>query len=350
MYISPDAPWFTFIVHPRAMADLRRLRAIRFLYRYSSSEDEVGQKACTLPPLVAGDIVFGTSAVKGELISVMRLPDAMMNASSGRDVLQGVEVALQRGTRVIGLGALTAPATGGGLTLVRYLPRGVTLTNGNSYTAAVVRRNVLEAAAALGINEQARVAVIGCTGSVGVTVSHLLAQSGFALTLLGRSMERLQQQLSSLVERATCGSELAMARKADIVVVLTSDPSARLMPDHVSAGSIIIDCAQPANIDPKGYDAFWRHGITVVEGGIVRIPGLVCTYDFGLSGPEDAFGCLAETYLFAKAGIHHHSVGYPSAEFACQMEQIAQKLGIYPRPLGLNAAISSSQTAGAPRA
>jgi len=72
--------------------------------------------------------------------------------------------------------AFTAPATAGGRRLLRYLPRGVTLTNANAYTAAVVRRNVEEAAAAGGLGPRARVALVGCTGSVGVpgdkSISH----------------------------------------------------------------------------------------------------------------------------------------------------------------------------------
>lgn len=336
-YLSNRAPWFVFLVHPRGMDDLYRDGTVRFVRRYSDSEAEVRAKACSLPPVVVGDAVFGSSTVRGELISVMRMPETMTDAGAARAVLEGAKVALQRGARVIGLGALTAPATGGGVTLLRHLPAGVTLTNGNAYTAAIVRHNVAEAHAALGLDRRALVAVVGCTGSVGVPTSQLLAAAGFDLLLIGRSVERARHLLGELAGCATFSGDMDDVRGADIVVLLTNDGAARITPERVRAGTVVIDCAQPANVEPATHHQFRRRGITIVEGGIVRIPGFASTYDLGLADPAEAFACLAETYLLARAGIRDHSVGCPSVEAVQRMERLAQRYGVRPRPLDLEA-------------
>jgi hypothetical protein len=65
-----------------------------------------------------------------------------------RAIREGLEMVLRRGATVIGPGAMTAPATAGGLKLLRILLPRVTLTNADAYTAAVVARNARDAWAA----------------------------------------------------------------------------------------------------------------------------------------------------------------------------------------------------------
>jgi predicted amino acid dehydrogenase len=331
---SCQTPWFTFLVHPRDVEDACRSGPGAFLRHYSADEEQFRRKLHGIPPLVLADIRFGFDAVRGELISVSRLPQELSGADGAQAVLAAVEVALRRGSEVIGLGALTSPATGGGLMLLAHLPRGVTLTNGNAYTAAVVRQNVIEASEVLGLGREARVAVVGCTGSVGAPASHLLAEAGFQLVLVGRSVRRAATLLSELAGPAAVFAEgLAALWDTDIVVLLTSDPSARLAPELLRPGSVVIDCAQPANVPTSRYEEFRRQRVTVVEGGVVRIPDYTCGHSFGLGGDEETFACLAETYLFAREGIREHSVGRPSADLARKMERIARRRGVQPRPL-----------------
>jgi predicted amino acid dehydrogenase len=249
-------------------------------------------------------------------------------------VVEGLEVALGRGSPVIGLGALIAPATASGARLLRHLPRGVTLTNTNAYTALVVRANVREAAEALGSGRRAEVAVIGCTGSVGVPASQLLAADGFPLVLVGRTVERVRRHLEDLeVGGARVAAGLDSALGSEVVVLLTSDPSARLTPDHVSPGALVIDFAQPTNVAPAAAREFERRGVTVVEGGIVRVPEYWCTVDLGLADPADTTACVAEAYLFACEGIQAHSVGRPTPELALRLERAALRHGVRPQPL-----------------
>ncbi|HET7437167.1 MAG TPA: hypothetical protein VFN10_20840 [Thermoanaerobaculia bacterium] len=329
-YLTAEAPWFTFLAHFRDLGDPERYGVAPFLRRYSRDEDDVRRKLASLDPLVAARITFRNSSATGELICICRFPEQIMSGEGRRWVAEGVALAASRGTRVIGLGGLTAPATGGGLTLRDVVPRGVTLTNGNALTAAIVRDNVEEAATLVDAGRRAQVAIVGCTGSVGEAASHLVASAGFPLTLIGRSRSRVEKTFAGLGARAS--GDLRDARNADIVVLLTSDATARFTPEHARAGAIVIDCAQPSNIPAYEYELFAAHGISVVEGGLVRIPGYVCTGETtGVRGA--AFACLAETYLFSCSGIREHSIGRPSVQQALKMARLAASRGITAFPI-----------------
>lgn len=333
-YLTREAPSFAFLTHLRDEADLDRIGASSFLRRYSAGEADFRRKMCSLPPIVAGEVVFGFGPLRGEVVVVMLLPEQLMGPLGMRSILSGLEVARRRGAAVVGLGALIAPATAGGVKLLRHLPTGVTLTNTNAYTAAVVRRNVLQAAEELGLGREARVAVVGCTGSVGVATSRLLAEDGFRLVLVGRTVGRVRRHLGDLEGRAARpAAGLDSVTGSDVVVLLTSDPSAGLAPRHVQPGAVVIDIAQPANVGRGAALEFARQGVMVAEGGIVRIPDYWCTVDLGMVDPADTTACVAEAYLFAREGLREHSVGRPIPDLALRLERAALRHGIHPQPL-----------------
>ena len=335
------APWFAFLLHMRDREDMFRIGASGFLRNYSEDDDDFERKIKTLPPTVVGEALFGLSTMRGELIAVLRSPDQMIGGEAVAAVRDAFQLAVGRGAKVIGLGALTSPVTNGGLMLIPDVPRGVTLTNGNAYTAIVVRDNVDEAAAFLGIGSRARVAVIGCTGSVGCATTQLLAKRGYPLLLIGRQRGHVAQ-ICADVPGAEISEDLADAARADIVILLASN--ARLAPRHVRPESVVIDCCHPASIPRSLYPAFFAQQSPIVEGGFVQIPAYRSTYDAGTPTPFHTFACLAETYLFAREGIREHSVGRPSVELAEQMERAAHRHGIAIRSLELGWTLEPTAT------
>jgi len=332
-YLRSQHPRFAFLIHPRDLQDLYKWRGSKLLRDYSTTEEDFLSKATSLGPVVVGEILFGLDAGHGELLGVARLPDQILGSRGGEAIAAGVRLAAERGAPVVGLGALTAPRTGAGLTLLPTLPRGLTLTTGNAYTAAVARANVVEAVTALSVSRVARVAILGATGSVGVPASHLLVQAGLDVTLIGRTLSRLRASLGDLGRDARFSDTLADLRGVDIVLALTSSSSARLSADLLSPGSMVIDVAQPANVPESDYGAFRARQVRVVAGGLVRIPRYGSTYDFSLADPTTTFACLAETYLMAREGIREHSVGPIATETALRMERIAQRHGVRPATL-----------------
>jgi predicted amino acid dehydrogenase len=327
-HLSRRTPHFAFIVHPRDEADIFRATCLSLLRTISTSDADFVARVCALPPTIVGEVLFGFGPFRGEIISIPCL-SAEVTTDRGRgEILRAARLAIDRGAHVIGLGGLTAPATASGSWLVEQLPAGAKVTNGNAYTAAVLRGNVLEAAAYLALDRPPRVAIIGAAGSVGIAVSQLLADSGVDLILIGRTRSQMSQLPGKLAGRVRFSSDLADVAVADIVLALTSAASARLTPGRLRRGAVVIDAAEPSNISEA--DAkLWSEYVSVVRGGRVRIPSYHSTYDFGLEDSADTFACLAETYLFAREGIWEHSVGAPRPEFAQRLERAASRHGVH---------------------
>lgn len=332
-YLGNQAPWFVFLGHPRGLGDLHSIGGSSLIREHSEDEAEFVEKMCSLPPTVVGGITFGFAPIRGEMICVMRMPEQVMR--SRQSIVDAAQLAADRGAKVIGLGALTSPATRGGTTLLDELPNGVTLTNGNAYTAAIARHNVVEAAAALGLGTQATVAVVGCTGSVGAAATQLLVEDGFDLLLVGRTERRVYREFGELAERLRVVAGQSEIKAADVVLLLTGDPTAHLTPDAVQPGSVVVDLAHPRNIEPVEVPVFLERDVQVAQGGQVVIPNYHCTMELKLAEGRNTIACLAETYLFAKEGITEHSVGKSCADFARELEEIAAHHDVCPAPLDL---------------
>ncbi|MCH6544810.1 MAG: hypothetical protein IH796_02295 [Deltaproteobacteria bacterium] len=330
-YLTHDPVWFSFLVHPRDMADLYRCRESAFLLDRSQSEEDFLQQLAHHPPTVIGEVTFSGSAVRGEIIAVGFLPKDMFSTLASRKIIEALELARQRGAKTVGLGGLTSSATIGGKSLLPYAD-GISLTNGNAYTASTVANQVNEAAQILGLRRPIKVGILGCTGSVGIPATRLLAEAEFELILVGRNEIRVQNLFGDLHGSILAGDPSTL-RKADIVVLLTSGGEAGLRESDISDSTIVLDFAQPANLSGEFHKAVQGRNITVMEGGLVTIPGYRNTVDWGLKYPESTFACLAETVLFSREGLRNHSVGRPSLEFVRRIERVAKRHGVSPLPI-----------------
>lgn len=106
-------------------------------------------------------------------------------------------------------------------------------------------------------------------------------------------------------------------KEAAIVVCVTNAVGGILQADDFGANTVILDDAQPENVDISVLDA--RPDLRVVKC-LTRIPGLHCPFEMGLFAaehldPEVNFTCLAEIILSA-AERHPAScvVGDPTDE------------------------------------
>jgi predicted amino acid dehydrogenase len=227
-------------------------------------------------------------------------------------------------------------ATEGGKLVAERVPESVTVTNGNAYTAAVVRSNVVEVVEVLDLGRPATVGVVGCTGSVGVAATWLMAAAGLDLILVGRTLQRVQERLPGLAGEHRCADSVDALADADVVVLLTSSADAQLRPEHVRPGAVVLDATEPVNIQPEAVAEFQARGVTVLKSGRAHIPSYRSSTDLGpVTPPPYAYACFAETYLFAREGIREHSVGLPTPAQAEEIERIAERHGVQPRPLEL---------------
>ena len=324
-------PSFAFILHPRDRADAFRARRFSLLREVSADDDDYIARVMALEPTVVGEVTVGFSPFRGELMCIACFPEDVLTERGRGEIERAVDACVERGNLVLGLGALTAPATAGGSRLVERVPSGVTITNGNAYTAAVLAENVLEAGERTELSRP-RVAVVGCTGSVGGAVSRLLAAHGYDLVLVGRTAAKARRALGDLAPAARFSGEPADAGSADVVLLLTSSPSARLPERSLREAVVVIDAAEPPNVREEEVRA-WRGRIAYARGGRALIPGHRCTYDFGLARPDETFACLAETYLFLREGIRDHSVGSPGTADAERLARVARRHGVSAAPL-----------------
>jgi predicted amino acid dehydrogenase len=182
---------------------------------------------------------------------------------------------------------------------------------------------------------KAVVAVVGCTGSVGFAASQLLSEDGYRLRLVGRSFASVEKRFPRLPKGAQIVDLETAVSQANIVVLLTNDPTSSLRPCTARAGTFFIDCAQPANLSNVVRQGLRSEGVAVVDGGLVRIPNYECTYDFNLQEAGLTFSCLAETYLFARHGLNRHSVGNPPIDLCQRLEKLAEQSQIKIRALRL---------------
>ncbi|HEV7622588.1 MAG TPA: NAD(P)-binding domain-containing protein [Amnibacterium sp.] len=326
---GPSSPRsrFAFLVHPRTdlRADLATVHPL--LGALPTAVYERALRSLPLRPWVQATISAQDRPGEplGEVIVLPLSPRQLLGADRAfvkRRIDEGVDFAVSRGARLIGLGALTAPATAGGARLRTRTDVGV--TNGNAFTAAATARATAAVAAALG--RPAVIALVGATGSVGAAVARLLARTGVAaeLLLVARSANPLAALAKDLGPVATASVDLADCRRADVVVLMTSAIDAVLQPEHLKPGAVVIDDTQPRNTTP---DLLLRRpDVTVVDGGLVLTPGLIRR---GRSIGIDAgssFACLAETALLALDGHRTHgTIGRPTLAQVEHMDALADR-------------------------
>ena len=162
-----------------------------------------------------------------------------------------------------------------------------------------------------------RVAVVGATGSVGTTLVRLLAQSGAvdSLLLVARGVPKLEALAAEVGRRVptTTSTDIHDVRGCDAVVLLTASADALLGAEHLAPGARVLDATQPRNTSPDLAAA--RPDVTVVDGGVVQVPGMhLRGGDIGLPRGQ-AYACFAETFLLGLAGhVGHFSTGVPTLD------------------------------------
>jgi predicted amino acid dehydrogenase len=323
----PHRSRFAFLVHPRTdvAADMAMINPLLGLV--PSSVYESAMARLPLRPWVQGTIRVADAPkeVLGELIAVPLSPRQLLGPDRKlvqRRIDAAVDFAIARGAEIVGLGALTAPATSGGAQLRKRTDVGV--TNGNAFTAAATARSIGHIAR--GLPHPPVVAFVGATGSVGTAAVRAIAKAGFAaeLVLVGRTPARLAALASDLGASAHWSTDLADCRRADIVVLMTSAADAVLGSEHLKLGAIVVDDTQPRNTSPDL--VIERPDVVVIDGGLVSTPGLLRRGPgIGLH-PDLSFACLAETALLALDGHRGHgTIGRPSTDQVEGMDRLADK-------------------------
>jgi len=313
-----------------------------------------------LDPFVAGAarvVARDGRTAFGEFIVIPRTADQLMEMphQEALDLVQkGIDIARERGAQIVGLGAYTSVVTRAGLHLRNP---GVAITTGNSYTVVSAVDAIYKAVTELGTRlEEATIAVVGASGSIGRATAILLSERVHRLMLIGNparpdaSRRRMlkvaadvcrflaetyhregnfpqgtigaalqalgpvpdpeaeQERFMELALQLEAGGHLIITTDidhylpgADLVVSATSSTEALVTPANLKFGAAVCDLSRPANVSRAVQKA--RPDVLVIDGGVVAVPGLPdFHWNFGFE-PGLAYACMAETMIL---GLEHH--------------------------------------------
>lgn len=233
------------------------------------------------------------------------------------------------GARIMGLGAFTSVVGDAGVTIAERLD--IPVTTGDSYTVVIAVEAVEEAAKMMEIDiEQATVAVVGATGTVGKTCAQMLAYDCRELILVGRrqdALDAVREQCEGHRAEVKTSIDITAIYAADLILTVTSAVHTVIEPQHLKPGAVICDVARPRDVSRQV--AAQRNDVLVIEGGMVEVPGPVnFHFDFGFP-PGKAYACMAETMALALEGRYEdYTIGRNvSIEQAQEIRDIAQRHG-----------------------
>jgi len=202
------------------------------------------------------------------------------------------------GCDIVMLGALTAPATAAGLWLREQKQVKVSLTTGNTYTAAVAIQATEKAMdlAKLDINE-IKIAVVGAAGVIGEAVVKYFDAKNANLLLIERSLDRFDRLKPSLHgDKHELSADLKDLLKADVVITATSHPEALIMGDMLKKNSIVVDVAEPSDVVSNIEKI--RPDVICIDGGRVKWEKVNIGIRFG-PPKHVGFACMTEGMLQA---------------------------------------------------
>lgn len=310
---NPGVVRAAFMVHPLSLEDLWQppsLRWLGWLYRRGLVREPFLRRFLPhIRPLLHGEF-RGIDLPDGRELRVMIITGAMlpdqirtMPEAAARLAIQGAELAVDLGAEAFGLGAFWSVVGNKGLDVQEAVP-GIAITNGGAYTAATVKAAVpglLEAfSEAGGRLADATAAVIGANGVVAFGVARAVAPEVGRLILIGTDEARLERSAATLRRKhpelvIETGTDVALARTAELVFTATSDPGAILFEEHVRPGAWIFDLGRPLDADESVRNV---PGVQLIPGGVVRPPG-----DMDTGAVDIHFGagrvpaCMAETMI-----------------------------------------------------
>jgi fatty aldehyde-generating acyl-ACP reductase len=326
---------FGFILHPLSVADVaRKYKIVRYLPELVVEAIVARMTPKFLAQISDLESSSGATAdgcFVGCPLTVRQLVEWPPERCYEK-ILASVDMAARWGAKIVGLGAFTAVVGDKGKTIADRAEVGI--TTGNSYTVYTAVEGSVEAARQMGIDpKNARVAVVGATGSIGRVCALLLAGQATSLALVGRRAEALaavaeEVEAQNGVRPQTFTEVGAGCQEADIIIAVTSAIEAIIGPEDVKRGAVVCDVARPRNASRALVEQ--RDDVLVIDGGAVAVPGE--SFDFGFDfgfPPGLAYACMAETMMLALEGrFEDYSVGPElSIGQAQEMGALARKHG-----------------------
>jgi acetylornithine/succinyldiaminopimelate/putrescine aminotransferase/predicted amino acid dehydrogenase len=356
---DPAEGRFAFLVHPLYLKNYTDFDESLKAFSEQELKDLVWRWNDLVEPFPLAEMRVTSKTGRkayGEFICICRTSEELMEMPKEqtlRELGAAVNLAKERGAKIVGLGAYTSVVSKGGREL-RDL--GVALTTGNSYTVATAVEATLEASRRLDVPIQETVAaVVGATGSIGRAATLLLAEKVNSLILVGNpnnpehSIRRLTKLIAEIYHHlnqkeigaggaiadfirnhpeapspgAGLDEYLVFAEKvakegpivktvdlehylplADVVITATSQVDSLIIPGLLKFGAVVCDVARPPDVSLEVKEA--RPDVLVIDGGVVEVPGGPdLGWNFGFEKGL-AYACMSETMMLALEGEYRH--------------------------------------------
>ena len=298
---------FAFLIHPIDLKDVTRLEP-----KAANKRPQLIKKVLEWMPVhkradITGIKSITGAEIQGWFIAVPLLPEQFYSLDRARildNIKEGVRLAKDLGAQIVGLGGYTSVVGDAGITVAKSTD--IAVTSGNSYTIATSLEGALSAAKRMGIEvENAVVAVIGASGSIGKACAQFLVEKCAGMNLIARSEIRLKK-LAEIIKQnydrnVSIYTDISEGIKdADIIISATSSTGNIIMAKDLKPGSVVCDISLPHDVCREVQKL--RPDVLVIEGGVVRVPGDVnFNYDFGYP-PNVALACMSETMILALEG------------------------------------------------
>ncbi|MBM3123655.1 MAG: shikimate dehydrogenase [Chloroflexi bacterium] len=308
---------FAFIIHP---IDPKRDVSRKFpLLGRVLNERQIDFFSTFFPPIYISEIEGVTSeatgkVIRGWFVACPYTPRRMRElpvSTVYRKIIQTGRMAESLGAQILGLGAFTSVVGDAGVTIANSLD--IPVTTGDSFTVSMAVQSICDAAALMDIHiEDATVAVVGASGTIGRVCSQLFAGRAARTLLIARDENKLavlrdQLSVGSRSELIT-STKMDRLKDAQLILTVTSAIHDILRPENLQPGSVICDVARPRDV--SAMVAAVRDDILVIDGGMVDVPGPV-NFHFNFGFPEGkAYACMAETMALALEGrFEDYTVG-----------------------------------------
>src|ERR1700737_1878227 len=303
---------FCFVIHPLSFEDV-----VRYEPGAAGKGKPIIAKILEWMPAWNAAHVTGVRTpdgreTEGWFVAAGLLPEQMLQLPREQvydRILKAIQLGVDLGAEVAGLGAFTGVVGDGGITINERSP--IPVTTGNSLTIAAGVRSLFRGADELGIDaKQATAVVVGATGSIGAAGVELIAPHVTHVILVARNETRLRKLHESLSDKLPCASSFttdisAAVRRADLVLTATSSTQDVIEPEDLRTGAVVCELSLPHDVSRRV--ASERPDVLVVEGGNMRVPGDRRwwrvrepgeTFDMGL--PQGtALACMSETMVLA---------------------------------------------------
>ncbi|MCX6703750.1 MAG: hypothetical protein NTV02_03635 [Candidatus Zambryskibacteria bacterium] len=306
---------FAFLVHSRGHRDIyRKYPFFKFLPKWLGLWIMESLWPITLSKVTGLKNIKDGSEVKGYVLGITMTAEQMMKkrAKALVKIRQAIHLARGKGVSLVGLGGLTSSLSGGGHELLDI--QDVNITTGHAYTAYNVTETLFKVVDIFGVpKKKLTVGIVGAAGSVGTLSSDIVARAGYAKIVLidvDRKLPQIRGHLHDLMKfdfklKIEITSDIKAIKKCDLVITATNTPEALITPDLVSDGMVIVDDAQPSDIQS---DVLKMPDVLVLEAGVVHTPEVHSNFNYGLKSRTDNFCCMAELLILASHSWNNHYV------------------------------------------